>query len=220
MNTRLLSWCAGAVALLLFTTAVAADKAPERKVEGTTITSARDPAITINLPSTAQYLGADRWDLYGICDAELHLFVEADAQKRVQRLYWVQFESYLPDNTHVYAYPFTETVTHAGRLFDVTAVFGPTGSPVRAGSDSEHMRAMLARGGYTMPAESMNVRLVNLLDDAKRKELMFIYAEDLALSDASAEELNKSGNGDRWSTLKAQLIERARQRIEIVDTGR
>jgi hypothetical protein len=215
MKTKSWTWWVVAAALLLFTPVFAADKAPERIVQGTTITSLRDPAVTIRLPSGVQYLGADRWDLYGICDAELHVFVEADAHQRVQRLYWVQFESYLPDNTHVYKYPFTETVTHAGLLFDVTAVFGPTGSPVKAGSDSEHMRAMLARHGYTMPAESMNLRLVHLLDEAKRRELMFIYAEDFAASHSSSAELKQEGNEVRWQALKAQLIQRALERIQI-----
>jgi len=34
--------------------------------------------------------------LYGMADCELHAFVDADPQKNVQRLYWVQFEGYLP----------------------------------------------------------------------------------------------------------------------------
>src|SRR5207237_10808278 len=31
-----------------------------------------------------------------MADCELHAFVDADPQKNVQRLYWVQFEGYLP----------------------------------------------------------------------------------------------------------------------------
>jgi hypothetical protein len=36
---------------------------------------------------------------------------------------------------------------------------------------------MLERAGYELPPHMMNVRLVHLLDDTRRKELMFIYAE-------------------------------------------
>ena len=39
------------------------------------------------------------------------MFVEADAQKKIQRLYWVQFEAFLPDNERVYKYPFIEKTT-------------------------------------------------------------------------------------------------------------
>ena len=47
---------------------------------------------------------------------------------------------------------------------------------VRAAS---HIRKLIASRGYKMPANAMYVRLVHLLDEAKRKELMIIYGEDL-----------------------------------------
>src|SRR4051812_46386469 len=70
---------------------------PERKIERNVIVSERDPQIRVELPAFAQYAGGDRFVLYDIADCELHAFVKADAAKVVQRLYWVQFEQYLPD---------------------------------------------------------------------------------------------------------------------------
>src|SRR5258708_13184055 len=69
---------------------------PERRVQANVITSERDPKVRLRFPKAVQYVGADRWVLYGIADCELHAFVEADEQKNVQRLYWVQFEGYIP----------------------------------------------------------------------------------------------------------------------------
>jgi hypothetical protein len=77
-------------------------QAPERRVENNVIVSDRDPTVRIELPKSVRYVGADRWDLYDIADCELHAFVEADAQKNVQRLYWVQFEGYLPTKPDVH----------------------------------------------------------------------------------------------------------------------
>jgi hypothetical protein len=68
---------------------------PDRTVQDHTIVSAHDPRVTITLPKQAQSVGADRWILYDIADCELHIFVEADA-KVLQRLYWIQFEAYVP----------------------------------------------------------------------------------------------------------------------------
>lgn len=206
---------AAAAACLLFGTAAGADKAPERTVQGTTITSKSDPAIKITLPASAQYLGADRWDLYNVADAEVHVFVEADAQKKLQRLYWVQFEAYLPDNTHSYDYPFKEKLTHGGLEFDVTPNFRPTSGPTRPGSDREHVLAMVAKAGYQLPAETMSVRLVHLLDESKRKELMFIYAEDLAASGFTNEQLTTPEGQAKWAEIKKGLIERALERIKL-----
>ena len=48
-----------------------------------------------------------------------------------------------------------------------------------------------------MPANAMCVRLVHLLDEAKRKELMIIYGEDLGPIGFSAVDLNKGGKAYR-----------------------
>jgi hypothetical protein len=62
---------------------------PERTVEGNVVDSERDPKVRVQLPKSAQYVGVDRWVLYGMADCELHAFVEGDAGKHVHRLYWV-----------------------------------------------------------------------------------------------------------------------------------
>jgi hypothetical protein len=66
------------------------NEAPERRVQGNTIASDRDPKVLIRLPESMHYVGADRWMQYGIADCELHAFVKADARKNLQELYWVQ----------------------------------------------------------------------------------------------------------------------------------
>ena len=50
-----------------------------------------------------------------------------------------------------------------------------------------------------MPAGMMSVRLVHLLDEQKRKELMIIYSENLTGFDAAAEkgEERRAKSGER-----------------------
>jgi hypothetical protein len=214
MKRQLLGLCA---ALFLLPNPAGA-ASPERVVKGSRLISKADPAIVIKLPREAKYVGADRWDLYDIADAELHVFVEADRDKNVKTMYWIQFEGYLPSNTHIYNYTKDEAVKFAGRDFWQRARFGPTSGPPRAGSDLEHVRALLAQAGYKTPAETMNVRLVQVLDEARRKELMFIYAEDLAPTGyTSAQLMDGEQTRPEWEPIKQKLLERARKRIRIVD---
>ena len=74
---------------------------PDRSVSDNTVVSRRDPAVQIKLPSSACYVGADRFllsdrELGDFDDCELHVFVNADDARNVRKLYWVQFEAYLP----------------------------------------------------------------------------------------------------------------------------
>lgn len=196
--------------------------APERKVNGNIITSERDPKARIELPESVHYVGADRWVLYGIADCELHAFVEADGQKNVQRLYWVQFEQYIPskpDLHHTYDSPRHTTI--GGMDFYVDTWVWPTGIPSKPGSDRQHIDSLVRAKGYKMPAGMMYVRLVHLLDEPKRKELMIIYGEDLASTGLAAAELGENGKAhDRWASIERGLVERARQRTAIKESAK
>jgi len=190
---------------------------PERTVSGNVIISERDPKVRIELPASAQYVGADRWVLYGMADCELHAFVEADEQKNVQRLYWIQFEGYLPTRPelrHTY-----DSVRHAhigGLDFYVDTWVSSSDAKDEPGSDSEHIKSLIRAKGYRMPAAMMKVRLVHLLDDEKRKELMIIYGEDLASTGFAADELQKSGTAHgQWPRISDGLVERGRERLSL-----
>ena len=55
--------------ILLLSCALAAQTmGPERTVQGTVITSERDPKVRLRLPESAHYVGADRWILYNIAE--------------------------------------------------------------------------------------------------------------------------------------------------------
>ncbi|MFL6516171.1 MAG: hypothetical protein ACJ8M1_14220 [Chthoniobacterales bacterium] len=190
---------------------------PERTVEHNIVTSLRDPKVQIRLPASATYCGADRWVLFDIADCELHAFIEPDPDKNVHRLYWIQFEQYLaskPDLHHQYDSPRHARI--GGEDFYVDTEIGSFDNKPKFGSDGEHIRAMIAARGYKWPRDFMYVRFVHLLDKAKRKELMIIYAEDLSATGFSAADLREGGRvHNAWSNLEEELIERARQAIEV-----
>ena len=199
---------------------LAAAKAPERAVKGNRLISMSDPGITIRVPRSTVYLGAERWDLYGVADCELHLFVEAYPDKTVKAMYWIQFEAYLPTNEHTYDYSNDEPVIFAGLPFWKSSNFGPTNNTPRPGGDGERTRQMLARAGYKLPAERMSVRLVHVLDESRRKELMIIYAEDLAPSGYTATQLLDGKNPrPEWKAVERGLVERAMKHIKLSRTG-
>jgi hypothetical protein len=190
---------------------------PERKVEGNTITSTSDPAARIELLNSPVYVGTDRWILYGFANCELHAFVQADTQKKVQRLYWVQFESYLPTRPELHHKYDSPRHTQIGGLdFYVDTWVEPTSGRITPDSDVEHIHTLLENHGYKLPSGMMSVRLVHLLDEQKRKELMFIYSENVASTGHTVSELRSGGPAhDQWSKIEKGLIERAEKSIAI-----
>jgi hypothetical protein len=206
------------IVFLLFSACFAvATGPPERRVEDNVIISERNPKVRIELPKSIQYVGADRWVLYDMADCELHAFVEVDRQQKVERLYWVQFEGYLPTKPKLkHQYDSPRHATIGGWDFYVDTWTGTNEDKVTAGSDTEHIEALIRAHGYKMPAGMMSVRLVHLLDEEKRKELMIIYGEDLSPTGFTAADLKEGGKAyDQWPAIEKGLIERAEKKITI-----
>jgi hypothetical protein len=196
----------------------AAAQAPERKVvNNNIIISDHDPKIRIELPEWVWYVGVDRFLLQDIAECELYAFVQIDDQKNVQRLYWIQFEDYLPskpDLHHQYDSP--RHITIGGFRFYVDTWAKRTNENITAGSDEDHIVALILSRGYKMPAGMIFLRLVHLLDEQKRKELMIIYSEDLKPTGFAAADLKKGGKAENlWLTLEDDLLVRATQAIKI-----
>jgi hypothetical protein len=199
-----------------------APNTPAATIKSHTVTNPAE-GITIHVPKSARYAGGDRFTLFGNSDCELHVFVETDLQKHVRRLYWIQFEQYLPSKPDARSnYSRDQRATLWGSPAWIAASFGRT-EQTRAGSDREHMRAVLAAAGYALPPTMMQVRMVRLLDDPKgtgygRRELMLIYAEDLALSGESFEALGGEGADTAlWKQIEPALINRAAARFRVTD---
>jgi hypothetical protein len=190
---------------------------PERVVDANVVTSDRDPKLRIHLPESVKYVGADRWVLYEMADCELHAFVEADKEKNVQRLYWVQFEGYLPTKPELqHQYDSPRHTNLSGLDFYVDTWVQPRGGGVTPDSDSEHIEALVRAKGYKSPDGMMYVRLVHLLDEEKRKELMIIYGEEVASTGFAAADLREGGKAhDQWERIEKGLIERAVRKISL-----
>ena len=210
-------WLNVVLTCLLSCTSQAQQLVPERVVSGSQIASPHDPKATIHLPTGAHYLGGVRWPLFGIADCEVHVFVQANAHRVVQHLYWVQFEGFLPELPQL-AHTYHDGVkTLWGTDFYVRADFGPTNGVPKAGSDAEHVAQLVTAAGYTMPAAILNLRLVHLLDDKQRRELMIIYMEDASLSDVGSwKDLLPGGNkAEEWPALKETLTARVQKDVLV-----
>jgi hypothetical protein len=191
-------------------------QAPERKASGNVITSAKDPKVQITLPKDVKYVGADRWVLYGVADCELHAWVEVDADNMVQKLYWVQFEGYIPSRPDaVYEYDSKRHVNLGGLDFFLdTWANRETENKWREGSDRERIEKMI-RAKHAMPSQMVYARLVHLPTPDKRKELMIIYGERLS-DDVNALDVDENpAKKDQWAPIDKKLVEGAKAAIKI-----
>lgn len=189
-----------------------------RTVHGQILTSPEMPAVRLEFGKDFKYVGSQSFILYDVANAEQHFFVDADNQGRISRFYWVQFEGYLPNNTHTYHYKATKTINLGGLDFIADAYArNIKDNPGRPNSDSSRARAFLESKGFRLASNDILLqRLVHLVDEARRNELMIIYVEDLSGAALTAADLSPGGKAAaRWEQEANDLLERAVKGIKI-----
>lgn len=190
-----------------------------RTVKGQRLTSPAIPAVKLEFDKAFKYVGSQSFVLYDVANAEQHFFVDADDQGRIKRFYWVQFEGYLPTNSHTYNYKSTKTIDAGGFNFFADAYpRNIKGNPGRADSDGNRARSFLTSKGYRMASDDLlSQRLVHLVDEAKRNELMIIYIEDLSGMGLTAPDLSPGGSAAaRWDDVAKALLERALKNMKVM----
>jgi hypothetical protein len=203
----------------------AATGAPRRSVFGNTIVSDARPQVRVTVPKNAIYVGTDHWSLYGITDCQLFVFVESDLSRRVQRLYWVQFEAYLasvPKLSHQYQSQRRAQLGNKDFIVDywigtsakapspdypalerMLVSYGyPPPADLRSGSDVQHAFALLAARGYLLPTPRASIRLVHLVDAKKRGELIIIFSEGIPAGRQIDKQLSEALLSDTITHLK------------------
>lgn len=165
-----------------------------RTVSGSVLASAANPALQIRVDSSFHYIGAQRFILRDVADAEQHVFADADAAKMIRRMYWIQFEQYLPGRGGEYNYE-SDAAATAWSLPWRTHVRRFT-EPPATGSDRDRVHQLLERHGFRVPLPSVRARLTYVPVADRRQELMIIYLEP-------------AGAADPTTAESARLIQRA-----------
>jgi len=189
----------------------------QRTVQNNILRSEELPVIEIKIDPEFQYVGSTSFILYEVAHVEQYHFIVADAEKRVTKRLWFQFEGYLDDNNHTYNYSGMESLNIDGFTFvhnnypmniDEAVQERPT-------SDTAHAVDFLKENGYVLSGEILSHRMV-WLDTDLRNELMILYSEKLDPSGTRASELMERGpEAPEWIAISKPFLERSLASFKI-----
>lgn len=192
----------------------------KRAVEGNTLVSFEFPAARITFPPDYDYLGGQRFILYGTVEAEQYIFAAAHADGTTRSLINVQFETILPDVEGSYDYSAAPRKMEIGPLkFDVDA--DPTrrhwlvrnGLP---GTDGERYYSFAHERGFPKPKDYIWSRFAYVPKHATRHEMLILHAEDLTAMGLTAASLREGGaHADRREPLLDTHLENLKQSITV-----
>ena len=140
-----------------------------RTVSGNSIQSQFDPAATVSFSDEYEYIGGQKFVLYGVADTEQYFFVEKTPEGRLKSVYWVQFEAYLEDNDYSYDYSDSSGSTNIGGynfVVDQELFVSNPDAKRRKGTDGAAYRQFVTDKGFDLPKDAYYARLVHITDEA------------------------------------------------------
>ena len=195
-----------------------------RSVTGNTLFSQNDPPVRMTFDEGFEYIGGQKFILYGTAAVEQHFFVEEHPDGTLKSFFWLQFEGFLPDNDYTYDYSSSPLRLQIGDFdFYTDTAAGTSNRFLRLGwpgTDGYLARKLAADKGYAMPADYAYARLVHIPDDASRKELLIIFMEDLAPTGWTGESLREGGEHEgRWPEVEAAHLDRIKRVMTLSRAG-
>ena len=188
-------------------------------IEGATLVSKGFPEGTITVDTRWTYVGGETFILYEVARCEIHLYAEADESGRILRLFWFQFEGYLPSiipRSYDYSDDPYRTMIGKHEFFDSVRYYNVAASRDNWSDDSDtmHVLRLLERKGYRLDDDMMHIRLVRL-EEGNEQELMIIYMEDLGQHGLSLADFEGTGGDLKWREAYEGLRIRALASMKI-----
>ena len=181
------------------------------------LVSLEDPSLAIYVADEFEFVGRHPFTIRDVAAGERFVFVQADDQ-RIQRLFMVQFEGFLPGvddfyrydldgNPVVANYPFRSN----GYAFDI--VESITNNPK---SESAATYPFLESKGYSVPDELMMWRSLTVTNIARSKEMIIFYLEDVKSAGLTLADLYVDDSAtDVWINIQKDLEIRANDSFQL-----
>ena len=182
--------------------------------------SPADPEAEILIIPEYEYVGGQKFILYGTADVEQHFFVKADDDRLVTSAFLLQFESVRPGVDWQYDYSSSPLRLQIGEFNFFTDIDPRSTNPIfkngKPGSDFNMERKFLTGKGYHFPKNYIWARLVHLPTTDRRKELLIIFTEDLAPTGLTRSDLEPGGDHEgTWTDRSHAHLEKLKRAITI-----
>ena len=189
-----------------------------RTVQNNTIISPEFPKADLTFGPDFHYIGGQQVNLYGMAEAEQHLFVKASHNGVIDAFYWVQFEHRVPSDTHTYNYPADHTTDIGGLNFVYDAKSWPDYAVMQMEdpqSDGAAISHLAEKNNMKFPQRAARIRMFHLPTPDRRTELMIIYGE--VLPEDSAVPLRKEAVDlmKESSAYAQKLLENLKSQLTI-----
>ena len=188
-------------------------------VEDGVLISLQEPSLAIDVDDAFTFVGRHPFTIRDIAAGERFVFVDV-AGDLIERLFIVQFEGFLPGVDDLYRYDLSGSPVVAnypfrsnGYAFDIVEAIAanPKG-------ESAATYPFLESKGYSIPAHWMMWRSLTVADQARSKEIIIFYVENVDTTGLTLADLYQDDAATaEWISIQKDLEIRANRSFRLTE---
>lgn len=179
--------------------------------------SRHEPSLAIDVHDSFVFVGRHPIRIRDVAAGERFVFVDA-TENRIQRLFIVQFEGFLPGIDDFYRYDLTGNPVVAnypfrsnGYAFDIVDAIATNPK-----SESAITYPYLESKGYSVPRHWMQWRSLTVVDKARSKEMILFYVEDAGTTGMPLSDFYEDDTATaEWNAIQNELEVRANDSFRL-----
>lgn len=181
--------------------------------------SPQNPQIRVTVDKKFTYAGSVPFTIDSVAAGNRYVFVHASEGKRIQQMFIIQQEGFLPSSNDTYKYRITSPVTLGSSEYQHSIMLYDNDAFVREepGKESDVTRRFLADHRYVLEPELIQVRFARAADSQRKHEIIFFCYENLSSYGYKLADFPEDSDSPKKLEIKQVADENCRKDFRVND---
>jgi len=205
------------IALILWGAEPGNCQAQLSRIESNTFISPDNPNIRVSVDRTFKYIGSLPFTIERVARGNRYLFVQANPEKHIQRMFIIQQEGFLASSDEIYRY----TITTPAKLGDfdyqhsVSIYDNDANIREQPGKEADLTHRFLAAHRYVLEPELVMSRFARPADSERRHEIIFFCFENLSAYKHRLQDFREGSDHPEKQDIEQKVDENCRSAFRV-----
>ena len=187
------------------------------RVESNTFISSDNPDIRVNVDTKFKYIGSLPFAIEKVARGNRYIFVQANPEKHIQRMFIIQQEGFVPSSDEIYRYKITTPAKLGISDYQHSVILYDNDANIREepGKEADLTKRFLADQGYVLEPELVMSRFARSADSERKHEIIFFCFENLSSYRHKLEDFREGLDSPEKQDIKQKVDENCRSAFRV-----
>jgi len=187
------------------------------RVENNTFISPENPGIRVSVDRKFKYIGSLPFTIETVASGNRYIFVQANPEKHIQRMFIIQQEGILPSSDEIYRYKITAPAKLGSFDYRHSVMLYDNDANIREepGKEADVTQRFLTAHEYLLEPELIMSRFARPADLDRKHEIIFFCYENLSSYGHKLADFREGLDSPEKQDIKHKVDENCRHAFRV-----